>query len=334
MVRHFVGQTCDEVWRLAASRLSTGADAIRAASRLGPTLEYLHCVFEVTDPRQRWVLSRTPALNPAFAIAETLWILTGSQTASSINFWNPRLPNFAGHGETYYGAYGHRLRAQFGLDQIDRACEVLSANRESRQVVLQIWDAERDLPRPDGSPRDADIPCNVCAILKVRDGALHWTQVLRSNDIYLGTPHNFVQFTTMQELLSECIGVEPGTYVHIADSLHMYEKDAMLYGVAATGIELRNTDRLGLSRPQLADTLLNVSELMSELTSGNLVPAAIRRMLAERALPSAWRNLLCVLIADAARRRNWRPEMQAGIAECTNPVLRLSWAAWQKRVAL
>lgn len=331
MARHFAGETCDEVWRLAASQLSSTEGAIRVSSRQGETFEFLHCMFDVADPRQRWVLSRTPALNPAFAIAEVIWILTGSRTASSINYWNPRLPYFAGTGVTYHGAYGHRLRGQFGVDQIDRACEALSANPESRQVVLQIWDPQLDLPCPDGSPRDQDIPCNVCAMLKVRDGALHWTQVLRSNDIFLGTPHNFVQFTTLQELVSGCLAVELGRYVHVADSLHMYRKDSA-FGVAAQIVKVRNEDKLGLPRAQLVEAVRIMSELMVELSGPTLRPSSIERMLYERALPTAWRNLLCMLIADAARRRRWRAEVSAAISECTNPMLQLAWAAWQRRV--
>jgi thymidylate synthase len=334
MIRLFAGETCDEVWRHAASQLSTGDAAISVGSRQGQTREYLHCVFEVTDPRQRWVLSRTPALNPAFAIAEVLWILEGSRNASAINYWNPRLPQFAGAGETYHGAYGHRLRNTFGVDQIDRACEVLSANPTSRQVVLQIWDSQHDLPSSDGFPRDPDIPCNVCAMLKVRDGALHWTQVLRSNDIYLGTPHNFVQFTTLQEIVSGCLGVKIGVYVHVVDSLHMYDKDLQAFGMSAETLKLRSNDCLGLPRHELSETLLALGESLRELSSDNLVPSAVVRMLSERELPPAWRNLRCVLIADAARRRNWRAEMRAAIAECTNPVLQLSWAAWQKRAGV
>lgn len=331
MVRHFVGETCDEVWRAAATELNAGTGAIRSSSRQGDTLEYLHCVFEVSDPLQRWVFSRRPALNPAFAIAEVIWILLGSRCAKFINYWNPRLPQFAGAGDTYHGAYGHRLRKRFGVDQIDRACDALHANPDSRQVVLQIWDAPHDLPHRDGTPRDPDIPCNLISMLKVRDGALHWTQVLRSNDIYLGTPHNFVQFTALQEVVSGCLGVAVGPYVQLSDSLHMYVQDSGVFSVSGTQVEARNSDRLGLPRNELVEVLRILAELTAELTSAGLSPAAIRRIAAEQVLPSAWSNLVCVLAADAARRHQWVDETGAAMAGCTNPALQLAWSGWHQR---
>jgi thymidylate synthase len=180
----FRGSTADEVWRQAYTALTgTAACSKPQPSRAGDTLELLHAVLEIDDPRQRWVLSRQPAINPAFAIAETLWILAGSNDANVLNYWFPGLPEFRGEGPVYSGAYGDRLRKHFGIDQVRRACEVLAANPASRQVVLQLWDGCSDLPNPDGAPRCADVPCNVVSLLKVRDGQLEWTQIMRSNDV-------------------------------------------------------------------------------------------------------------------------------------------------------
>ena len=60
---------------------------------------------------------------------------------------------------------------------------------------------------------------------KIRDGTLEWLQVIRSNDMVLGVPHNFVQFTSMQEILAGWLGVECGSYTQISDSLHVYDSD-------------------------------------------------------------------------------------------------------------
>jgi len=127
-------------------------------------------------------------LNPAFAIAEIVWIMNGRHDSEFLNRWNSRLPLFAGAGPRYDGAYGHRLRRHFGIDQIQRVCDALSTDRASRQAVLQIWDARTDLPAPDGTAASADVPCNVSSLLKVRGGRLQWTQIMRSNDVFLGLP--------------------------------------------------------------------------------------------------------------------------------------------------
>ncbi|MDT8447490.1 MAG: thymidylate synthase [bacterium] len=220
----FKGRTANEVWQKIAKKMNAD-DLPRLPSRAGDMVEYLHTAIEVKNPRQRWTASRYPAINPAFALAEVVWIVNGSDDAKIINHWNPALPKFAGDVANYYGAYGHRLRHQFRFDQLERAYRALQKTPETRQLVLQIWSPETDFPNEDGSPRAADIPCNLCSLLKVREGKLEWTQVMRSNDLILGLPHNFVQFTYLQEIIAGWLGLEMGTYNHFSDSLHCYLRD-------------------------------------------------------------------------------------------------------------
>ena len=61
--------------------------------------------------------------------------------------------------------------------------------------MIQIYDTKEDFPIDNGKPRDDDIPCNICSMLKVRQGKLEWSQIMRSNDVLLGMPYNFIQFT-------------------------------------------------------------------------------------------------------------------------------------------
>ena len=58
----------------------------------------------------------------------------------------------------------------------------------------------------------------------IRQGCLEWLQVMRSNDLIWGTPYNFVQFTSIQEIVAGWLGVEVGNYVHVSDSLHVYQR--------------------------------------------------------------------------------------------------------------
>src|SRR5262249_3724286 len=159
-------------------------------------------------------------------------------------FWNPRMTHYTDTDTTrLHGAYGYRLgsqpsllpehadmlrppdslRPQGGrLDQLRAASEALRRTPDSRQVVLQIWDSALDLPDPDG--RSKDVPCNIMSHLLVRSGKLEWLQIMRSNDLIWGTPYNFIQFMTVQEIIAGWIGVEVGNYTHIASSLHVYQR--------------------------------------------------------------------------------------------------------------
>src|SRR5437879_1150771 len=115
-------------------------------------------------------------MNIAFALEEVVWIMAGRNDSSFLNYYNTELPKYCGNGPIYHGAYGHRLRKRFGIDQVVRAYEALRRNPDSRQVVIQIWDSIVDLPAADGKPSSEDIPCNIVAMLKVRDKQLGPTQ--------------------------------------------------------------------------------------------------------------------------------------------------------------
>src|SRR5215216_4059296 len=106
----FEGQTANEVWQKAVQVFRENNFAKRQLGRGGPTNELIHAVCVIQDSRQRWVVSRSPGLSPAFAIVEMLWILNGRKDSAFINPWNPIYQKFAGKGDEYHGAYGFRLR--------------------------------------------------------------------------------------------------------------------------------------------------------------------------------------------------------------------------------
>lgn len=331
MTGRFVADTADGIWRAAAEALTTSDEVLRQDSRLGPTRELLHCTFILRQPRQRWVLSRRPALNPAFAIAETVWILQGRDDASFVNFWNPALPKFAGGGTKYHGAYGYRLRKNLGMDQLERAYQALMSCPDSRQVVLQIWDGRIDLPDETGKARDPDIPCNIVSMPKIRDGRLEWMQIMRSNDLFLGTPHNFVQFTVLQEVMAGWLGVEPGTYVQVSDSLHFYENDLNKISVTPAPNLAENTEALSLPKDDFDHMLPEFGAAMGRLRSGDLIRRELHWLVHCSGLPRGWRMAFAIAAADAARRRGWQEDMEDAASVCTNPMLRAAWDAWLDR---
>jgi len=329
MIRAFPGKTADDVWRQAISALKDDDCSVHQ-SRLGATREILHANLYIENPRERWVISRLPAINPAFAIAEVFWILAGSNDAGFINFWNPSLPKFAGGDETYHGAYGYRIINQFGVNQLERAYHALKNNPESRQVVIQIWDAKADLPNEDGTPASTDIPCNLFPMLKVRDGKLEWTQIMRSNDLYRGTPYNFVQFTTLQEILAGWLELEVGGYYQISDSLHIYESDCQDLSYQLSPDVQQNTDNLSLVKSAFDSLFKTVWQSLIKLTQQNLTTDEFYQALINE-LPIAYKNLLLVAAADSARRRGWDTEMAWAIEKCSNPLLASLIRAWVER---
>lgn len=269
-------------------------------------------------------------MSVAFALVEVIGIISGRGDSSYLNYFNPRLPKYAGDGQSYPGAYGFRLRHHFGVDQLERVCSALERNTQTRQAVLQIWDPRADMPRIDGSPTSADIPCNISSMLKIRNNRLFWTQIMRSNDLYRGTPYNFVQFTILQEVLAGWLNVELGPYTHLSDSLHVYDADLKhLETIPALEIPLSADDlRLPMASSRAAWETLN-----------NAVNALIVTSLTERELEDIatssvegpMHNMLLIVSADSARRRGFHDLAIELSQRCSNPALSLGWSRWYKR---
>jgi thymidylate synthase len=332
LMHSFEGDSADQVWQAAAAAFERQQHGRNQPSRDGDTSEILHASFVIHDPRQRWVVTRRPSINPAFAIAEIVWILRGRQDSGFLNYWNPKLPRFAGEGPEYDGAYGYRLRHQFGMDQIERAYSALLSAPDSRQIVLQIWDPRTDLPSTSGIPASPDVPCNVCSLLKLREGRLEWAQIVRSNDLFLGVPYNFVQFTSLQEVLAGWLGLKLGSYLQFSDSLHVYHRDFPRLAQPRRDITAVNTDTLMLpkldSDEAFADLEADMLMLMTEpLTDVCLKKAACRRR------PPAFQNFILVLAAQAARKKGWTGAVKEMLSECSNPTFKALCAHWyQTRV--
>jgi thymidylate synthase len=326
----FEARTADEAWRAAADQFQRGDEACRQPGRGGAAWELLPAMFVIKDPSQRWVISRNPAMSAPFALVEIIGIIAGRQDSEYLNFFNPRLPQFAGSGCVYPGAYGFRLRRHFGIDQLERVYAALERNAHSRQAVLQIWDPRVDIPLTDGSPASPDIPCNLCSMLKVRNGRLYWTQILRSNDLFRGTPYNFVQFSVLQEVVAGWLGVTMGSYTQLSDSLHVYERDMQNLASIAPLDAPASEDSLLL--PKSASDLVwsNLNKSVTELIAPGLHENEVEEIALQQDYPAA-QNILLIVAADSARRRAYYDLAKDLSSRCRNPLLSFAWQRWDSR---
>ncbi|MCY3766962.1 MAG: thymidylate synthase [Gemmatimonadetes bacterium] len=265
-------------------------------------------------------------MNVAFAIADLVWIMSGRSDLKFLKYWNRELPRFVGEGPELHGAYGHRLREHLTLDQLKRAYEALGANPETRQIVLQVWDSDIDLPNPDGTPVNQDIPCNVASLLKVRGDRLEWTQIMRSNDVFRGLPYNFVQFTCLQEIIAGWLGIECGSYNQVSDSLHVYEhemEDVIKSTESSDGTV--NPDCLSLPLHQSKLLFAEMENRIDRMIEPTISAAEIESLAAWDEAPMAYRNMMSVLVATALHRNDQRKKAERIISGCTNPIYARLW---------
>jgi thymidylate synthase len=213
-------KSIDDLMRKVLTLLLAKEHRVKATR--GSAAEELGVLLKVRNPRCR--LSRTETRGQLFsAIGELLWYLAGSKDGEFITYYAPGYKKDIVNGEIY-GGYGPRLirrRTSDGslTNQIENVIQVLTQKRGSRRAVIQLFDAEDIV-----DPSRKEVPCTCTLQFLIRGDRLHLISSLRSNDAYLGLPHDVFAFTMLQEILARRLGLEIGTYKHMVGSLHLYDK--------------------------------------------------------------------------------------------------------------
>ena len=101
--------------------------------------------------------------------------------------------------------------------QIKSVIRELRRDPNSRRAVI-------DVRRTSDISLD-DPPCLQHIQFMVRGGKLNMTALFRSNDACKATFMNAYALICLQEEIAGELGVEVGTYTHIANSFHAYERD-------------------------------------------------------------------------------------------------------------
>lgn len=347
---NFEGSSADHVWRKAfiilnqqdynEEKITPDFKKLRGGNKVK---EIFHVGFTINDPRQRIVFAHP--FNPAYAIVEMVWILSGSNSKEFLHFWNPRISKFSDDNNCFHGAYGFRLGLSpnlsrnarkilgdcpnkcfsKGCDQVKITVDTLKSYPKLRQAVLQIWDKDLDLPR--NKVVSKDIPCNLVSHLLIRDDKLHWLQIMRANDLIWGTPVNFIQFTILQEMIAGWLDVEVGKYNHVSNNLILFERH---FGKNLLG-ESKSCNKSDLRinsykkwEAILNDLIISIRDLSVLKNSNDIVKVLQRNKL----LPTAYYQWMAVLTAESLLRNSFISEADVIIDEA-GEYWSESWERWK-----
>ena len=154
-----------------------------------------------------------------YLLGEWMWYLSGRNDVDFISVFGKMWRGLSDDGKTNNSAYGYLMQKAFGFDQISKVIELLKKDPDSRRAVININTPNVNVIETK------DEPCTIALQYFIRNGKLYATTVMRSNDLYLGFPYDVAFFTELQKMIAFRVGVEYGTYTHIANSLHMYDRD-------------------------------------------------------------------------------------------------------------
>lgn len=186
--------------------------------------ETLGVSFTIKNPRRRWIYNSARGFKHQYAIAEALWYLTGNDSTEWISYYAPFWRDISDDGTTANSAYGarifkpHRRIADGRFSQWDWVKSELQRDPDSRRAVIHIKNPL------DSIDAVKDVPCTLALQFLIRDEALHLVVNMRSSDLILGIANDVPAFTILQELMALELGVSLGEYIHVSNSLHVYER--------------------------------------------------------------------------------------------------------------
>jgi thymidylate synthase len=154
-------------------------------------------------------------------VAEQLWFISGARKPEIFlrdftKIWD----DFTNPGDVVTVAYGYRWRKHFGRDQLGLLIELLEKDPSSRQGVIITWDPASD---GLGGVNKGNVPCPYTFTVNIIGGRLNMLNVVRSNDMILGFPHDVAGFALLQLILAQRLNVKPGLYTHVIANAHIYD---------------------------------------------------------------------------------------------------------------
>lgn len=217
-------ETLDEAWlswfekmktcnKLNENKAKKSRDGLVAA-------EVINAITAIEDPTKNIMTNSIRKLSMRYAIGEMLWYLSGNPELKAIQKYTKAWDRMSDDGKTVNSNYGFLIKDAYGFDQYEYCKELLIKDKNSRQAIIHIKVPKNTLEQPT-----KDLNCTVCLQFLIRENKLYCTTYMRSNDLWLGFPYDIFQFTCIQIRMAMEIGLDIGSYTHIAGSLHIYERD-------------------------------------------------------------------------------------------------------------
>jgi thymidylate synthase len=181
-------------------------------------------------------------------IAEQMWFISGARKPEDfLRNYTRVWDDFTNPGDVVTVAYGYRWRKHFGRDQLKLLVDLLSKESSSRQGVIITWD-----PSQDGLSleKKKNVPCPYTFTVNIVGNRLHLHNILRSNDVMLGTIADVAGFALLQYMLAQKLGVKPGIYSHSISNAHIY--DIHYDGAKELMNRKNNHDKIVLQLPENA----------------------------------------------------------------------------------
>lgn len=191
---------------------------LKFGEKVNGTRELNNVKVLIESPEKNLLLSRHN-FSLSYYLGEMIWYGAGANDVHFISKFGKIWEKLSDDGFTNESAYGYILKQKHGFNQIIKMVELLKKDPYSRRAVMNI-----NVPRKNVIETN-DEQCTIALQVLLRDGKLNMTGIMRSNDLWTGTPYDLFYFTEIQKYIASKLEVEVGTYTHFVSSLHIYDRN-------------------------------------------------------------------------------------------------------------
>ena len=222
--------------------------------------ELLNVALVVEDPTQCLYSNSVRGSQTKYIAAEFLWYYMGRKDVAFISKWAKfweKIQNPDGSANSAYGNLIFTEKNQHDLSQYQWAIQSLMNDSDSRQAIMHFNKPTHQYFS------NKDFVCTMYANLHIRENKLHMSVFMRSNDAVWGTPTDVAFFCSLQMQIHSHLkqfypNLELGTYTHIANSYHVYDRHYDL-----TNSMLSN-NFTPMSMPPIVNDLIEIDGTPSE----------------------------------------------------------------------
>ena len=241
---HFGKVTTNIAYRKLVNDLLDKGHVMETKNLRGNTRELCNYMLKIDDLDTEYVSVKSGGTNLTYLAAELLWYWSARNDVKFIDHFASMWARVSDDGVTANSAYGYLLQKKHGFNQIEKIIELLKYDQYSRRAVINI-----NVPN-ENVIETKDEPCTVCLDYQIREGKLHCTCVMRSNDCRFGLLNDLGFFISLQKYIAKRLNIPTGTYTHFAMSIHFYDRDFKFVKDIAYGTMERS------------DTLLDIEKLL------------------------------------------------------------------------
>lgn len=169
--------------------------------------------FEIKNPLDNNINTSFRNWKSDYAELEWQWYLSENPNAEDIakvaKIWN-KCMDVNGYVNSNYGWQWSRGK------QLDYVINELKLNPESRRASISIYDAK------ERYNFENDTPCTYAINFYILNNKLNMSVMMRSNDLWYGFCNDQYCFSKLQEMISNELKIQIGSYYHFVNNIHLY----------------------------------------------------------------------------------------------------------------